>query len=127
MNLPPTLLALPVAIPLVAAALEVVLQLTRSAHRTALQQLISWVALSANLLVALLLLVETLAGHRLAYQMGLWPAPFGITVYADALTALMLTIVGLLALLILPYAMASMDASGRGLATTPWPCSCSWG
>jgi multicomponent Na+:H+ antiporter subunit D len=109
MNLPPTILAFPVAIPLAFAALGITAQLVRVPRATQIQQFLSWVALIANLVVALTLLLFTLNGGRIAYQMGLWPAPFGITVYADALTAIMLTMVGLLSLLLLPYAIASLD------------------
>lgn len=119
MNLPPSILALPVAIPLAFAALEIIVQLVRPPRTTQIQQFFSWVALLANLAVALLLLLYTATGKRLVYQMGLWPAPFGITVYADTLTAIMLAMVGLLALLLLPFAIASLDMRRARLGFYP--------
>ncbi|MBK8048966.1 MAG: hypothetical protein IPK16_18725 [Anaerolineales bacterium] len=110
MSLPPTILAFPVAIPLAFAALGIVFQLMRPTRAVPMQQFLAGIALVCNLAVASVLLVFTLSGGRLAFQMGLWPAPFGITVYADALTAIMLFFVGLLSLLLLPFAMASLDA-----------------
>ena len=83
------------------------------------QQILSAVALGINLVVGCVLLSFTLSGGRLAYQMGLWPAPFGITVYCDALTAIMLVSTGLLALLLLPFAVASLDRQRERLGFYP--------
>jgi len=119
MTLSPSLLAFPVAIPLACAALGVIFQLLRGPSFVQVQKVLAGVALGSNLLVALLVLAYTLAGNRIVLQVGLWPAPFGITVYADALTGIMLTTNGLLALLIFPYALASLDLRRERLGYYP--------
>lgn len=110
MTLHPTILAFPVAIPLIFGALGMLFQSARPTRRMRIQQTFTGIGLGANLTVALIFLGFTLSGGRMAYQMGLWPAPFGISVYLDALTAIMLTMVGLLSVVIFPFALATMDA-----------------
>ncbi len=119
MTLSPTLLAFPVAIPLAFAALAAIFQVLKAAHYVRVQRVLALIAVISNFIVALVILVETLVGGPIVYQMGLWPAPFGITVYADALTGIMLTTGGLLALLALPYAMASLDSRRERLGYYP--------
>ncbi len=119
MTLSPTLLAFPVAIPLAFAALAAIFQVLKAAHYVRVQRVLALVAVISNFIVALVILVETLVGGPIVYQMGLWPAPFGITVYADALTGIMLASGGLLALMALPYAMASLDARRERLGYYP--------
>ncbi len=119
MTLSPSLLAFPVAIPLGFAALAVIFQLMRAAQYVPVQKVLALVAVISNFVVALVILAYTLTGGRLVYQMGLWPAPFGITVYADALTGIMLASGGLLALLVLPYAIASLDSRRERLGYYP--------
>ena len=115
----PTLLAFPVAIPLAFAALAAVFQVMKAAQYVRVQRVLALIAVISNFVVALVILMETLVGGPIVYQMGLWPAPFGITVYADALTGIMLTTGGLLALLALPYAMASLDSRRERLGYYP--------
>lgn len=110
MTLHPTILALPVAIPLIFGALGMLFLSANPTRRVRIQQTFTGIGLGANLVVALIFLGFTLSGGRMAYQMGLWPAPFGISVYLDGLTAIMLTMVGLLSLVIFPFALATMDA-----------------
>ena len=119
MTLSPTLLALPVAIPLAFAALAAIFQVLKAAHYVRIQRVLALIAVISNFIIALVILVETLVGGPIVYQMGLWPAPFGITVYADALTGIMLASGGLLALLALPYAMASLDSRRERLGYYP--------
>lgn len=119
MTLSPSLLAFPVAIPMLFAALGIVFQLLRAPYYLQLQKLFSGIAVVVNFFGALLLLVYTLAGNRLVLPVGLWPAPFGITVYADALTGIMLASTGLLALLVFPYALASLDQARARLGYYP--------
>lgn len=119
MSLYTAILPLPVAVPLLFAALEIIAGLSRRSRIIQLQKVLSLVALVINLVVALLILSFTLTGERIVFQMGLWPAPFGITVYADALTGIMLAVVALLALLLLPYATASLDSSRERLGYYP--------
>ncbi len=119
MNLYTAILPLPVAVPLLFAALSIIVGLSRGERVVGVQKMLSGTALVINLLVALLILAYTLSGQRIVFQVGLWPAPYGITIFADALTGIMLTVVGLLALLLLPYAMASLDGSRERLGYYP--------
>jgi multicomponent Na+:H+ antiporter subunit D len=119
MNLYTALLPLPVAIPLLFAAISIMVGLSRRPRAIQFQKILSGSALGINLVVGLLILSYTLSGERIVFQMGLWPAPYGITVFADALTGVMLTVVGLLTLLLLPYAIASLDKSRARLGYYP--------
>jgi multicomponent Na+:H+ antiporter subunit D len=119
MSLPPTILALPVALPMAAAALTILFQLSSSPQRVVWQRYVALGAYLVNLAVAVMLLIVTAQGQRIVFQMGLWPAPFGITLYCDALTAIMLTMAGLLALLILPFAVATLDTQRARLGFYP--------
>jgi multicomponent Na+:H+ antiporter subunit D len=119
MILHPTVLALPVAIPLIFGASGLIAQSARPDRRVRIQQTFTGIGLGANLVLALILLVFTLTGERMSFQMGLWPAPYGITVYVDALTAIMLTMVGLLSVVIFPFALATMDTERARLGFFP--------
>ncbi|MCW5877781.1 MAG: Na+/H+ antiporter subunit D [Anaerolineales bacterium] len=78
--------------------------------QTRTQRNIALVTSVTNLFVALFLLWQT-AGQdqRVALQIGLWPAPFGITLVADAFSAIMLTLTGLLMLCVMVYAAGTLD------------------
>lgn len=119
MNLHPTILGMPVAIPLIFGAACLLIQGMRTPHRVRIQQILTGIAIGANLILAVILLAFTLSGGRMAFQMGLWPAPFGITVYIDGLSAIMLTTVGLLSALIFPFSLATMDAERSRLGFYP--------
>ncbi len=109
MSADPNLLAVPILLPLVTASLILVIARWGGRRRIGLQRGMASLSVLLNLGVALFLLQTTLAGQRLVLQMGQWPAPFGITVYADALSALMLTLTGVVAAAVLPFAMATID------------------
>lgn len=113
MNLSPNWLAAPVVIPMILAALSIAF--TRWGYRGAVkwQRYIATVAVTLNLAVAFLLLFYTLQGNRLVLQMGSWVAPFGITIFADGLSAIMLTLTAILAAAILPYAIGTLDQRER--------------
>ncbi|MEZ4639639.1 MAG: hypothetical protein R2856_32540 [Caldilineaceae bacterium] len=70
-------------------------------------------ALAVNLAMALALLAHTIQQGRLVVQIGLWPAPYGITMIADGLSAIMLTLTAILAAVILPYAIGTLDVRER--------------
>lgn len=99
-----TLLVLPIMVPAVTGMLAL---LTRGAR--ALQRIIS--VLGATVLFG--------AGSVLAYQvhtygiqaaqMGDWPAPFGITLVADHLSAGLVAATGFVALTVAVYALAGLD------------------
>lgn len=65
---------------------------------------------SAGLLIAsIFLMVEVWDQGVVAAQMGEWPAPFGITLVADLLSAVMVVITGITGLAIAIYALADIE------------------
>lgn len=105
----------PVAIPLVAAA---VILLLRDTHRRG-RLLISLASLAAQFGVALLLLgmvtgnIDTTWPDGVGvYLLGDWPAPFGIVAVVDRLTVIMLLLAILLGTATWVYATARWDRAG---------------
>lgn len=107
------LLVAPVAIPLVSAALGFVVR------RVRLQQAISLMGASALLVCATLLALQVLQHGTVALQLGGWPAPFGITLVADLLSALMVLVSALIGFVVFIYAGASIDAERRAMGFFP--------
>ncbi len=66
-----------------------------------------------GLLLALALALQADTGALAVYRLGGWPAPFGIVLLVDRLSALMLVLTGLVALPVLVYASGGWDARGR--------------
>ena len=83
----PHLTVLPVALPLLAGALSLVLL-----RHAGWVRAITVVSLSSLLAMSLVLLVQTAGGASWTYALGDWPAPFGIALAVDRLAAMMLTI-----------------------------------
>lgn len=102
---PGVAVALPVLGPVLAAAVALLLG---GASRT--QRVLTVGTLVVVTVDALLLLVRVDADGPLAVQAGGWPAPFGITLVADRLSALLLLVSGVVLLLVLLYAL------GQGIA-----------
>ena len=100
---------LPILIPLFAGAL--LLLASRLGYEV--ERIISVIATAALLPVALLLMSNAAGGGPDAYYLGDWPAPYGIVLVLDRLSALMLTLVSVLALAALLYALAGDDRRGR--------------
>ncbi len=99
-----------VVIPLLGGALALIISLTRvGAAELVGQRTVAAVALLTNLVLAIGTLMHTLQQGRLVTQIGLWPAPYGITFVADGLSAIMLTLTAILAAVILPYAIGTLD------------------
>jgi multicomponent Na+:H+ antiporter subunit D len=97
---PGVLLPLPVVLPLAGAALSLIV-----ARRPYLQRALGLVVLAAGLAVAVVLLVRADQGQVLATQLGGWPAPLGITLAADRLSALLLVTGDAMLLAVLAYAI----------------------
>jgi len=102
------LVILPLLIPLAAGA---VLFLTggRGGGR---ERVISLTATVILLPIALLLLTRASSGEILVYFVGDWPAPFGISLVVDRLSALMLALGSVLSIGSLLYAVAGDDRRG---------------
>ena len=63
----------------------------------------------ALLVAAIVLFIEVLAHDIIAAQMGNWPAPFGITLVADPLSAVMVLITAIIGVAVGVYAVAEAD------------------
>lgn len=99
----------PVLLPLLAGILLLLLPQSRlTLHRA-----LSVMAVAAQLGLTLALMAAVSDGRILIYALGNWPAPFGIVLVADRLTAWMLVITALLALFALLYALRGDDRTGR--------------
>jgi multicomponent K+:H+ antiporter subunit D len=99
---------LPVLIPLLSGAL---LLMAGRAGKT-FERGIGLAATTILLLVALVLLIRTANGELMVYYNGNWPAPYGIVLVVDRLSAMMLSLAAGLALGSLIYASAGDDRIG---------------
>jgi multicomponent Na+:H+ antiporter subunit D len=115
----PNLLAAPIALPLFVAALLLAVSRWGGWRHIELQRWLTAGALVLNLGAALALAQYTLSGHRLVLQMGGWIAPFGITLIADGLTAILLSLTAIVALAVLPFAIATVDLHRERMAFYP--------
>lgn len=97
------LLALPVVIPFLTAVLTF---LTR---QSPLGRWISVAGSSVLLVASIVLMATVLREGVIAGQMGNWPAPFGITLVADLLSAVMVLITAIVAVAVSIYAIADVD------------------
>jgi multicomponent K+:H+ antiporter subunit D len=78
-----------------------------------IQRFVSIVATLVLFSITLYLYVTASAGMPLPYRLGGWPAPFGIVLVLDRLSATMLLLAATLALAVLAYAAAGWDMKGR--------------
>ncbi|MBQ1026624.1 Na+/H+ antiporter subunit D [Micromonospora sp. C95] len=100
-----TLVPLPVVLPLLGAALTLLL-----AGRPWTQRTVSVGCLSTSLVVAVVLLVQAYRQGPLVVQIGGWPAPVGIVLVADQLAALMLVVSSAVTLCVLLYSIGQGQA-----------------
>ena len=82
-------------------------------HDLASQRIVSVAATALLLGVAVLLYASAGDGAPRAYLLGDWPAPFGIVLVLDRLSATMVLLTALLAVAVVIYAMAGWDRRGR--------------
>ncbi|MCL1961662.1 MAG: monovalent cation/H+ antiporter subunit D [Desulfovibrionaceae bacterium] len=110
-SLMPHLLAAPILLPMAAAAVMLLLGDARRPLKSALNLL----ACVVNLLVAVALLLWVgQAGTQAVgvYLPGNWPAPYGIVLVADRLSAMMLLLTAVLGLAGVTYASGRWDSAG---------------
>ncbi|MGM0701180.1 MAG: Na+/H+ antiporter subunit D [Pseudomonadota bacterium] len=100
------LIALPILIPLFCGALSLVFWRFRG-----MQRFIAVGGTAALLLSGIWLLGEVSREGILVSQMGGWPAPFGISLVADLLGAIMVLLTGIIGFAVAIYSLASI---GRG-------------
>lgn len=108
------LVALPVIVPLVGASLGV---LTSPWRRV--QRVISLLALSTNVVVSVMLLVDVDGDEMLVMQAGGWKVPLGITLAVDRLSAVMLVVSSLMLLSVLVYAIGQGAEESRYASFNP--------
>ncbi|WP_193162285.1 Na+/H+ antiporter subunit D [Microbulbifer hainanensis] len=98
------LLALPFLIPIVAGLLALMAR-----GRVWLARAIGLLGCAALLLVTLGIFIVVARHGPVAAQMGSWPAPFGITLVADRLSAIMLLVTGVVGISVMVFGLADID------------------
>ncbi len=94
--------ALPILLPLLSGAVSLLFWRSRPMQR--------FTAVAGNIAllgVALWLLVSVLREDYVVIQMGAWPAPYGITLVADMLSAILIVLTGIMGLALSVYSLAS--------------------
>ncbi|WP_430463386.1 monovalent cation/H+ antiporter subunit D [Tabrizicola sp.] len=100
----------PVVLPAMVAPLLVLLARTD----LTLQRILSVAASVALMAASLALLWQSTSSGPQAYYMGNWPAPFGIVLVLDQLSALMVALTAVVGLIVLLYVVGSgWDARGK--------------
>ncbi len=108
------LVALPILIPLTTAALSF------AAWRSPRAQTVLSLAGGAGLLASTIALVAAVhRGGILSLQGGSWPAPFGITLVADGLGALMALLAGIIGVAVLVYSLDDVDRQRKAFGYHP--------
>jgi multicomponent Na+:H+ antiporter subunit D len=113
-----TWLILPLVIPLLTAIL-CLFALTLRPESRWLQRWISTVGSILLLVVSLILFGIVLRFDIQVVQIGSWPMPFGITLVADLLSAIMIVLVGIIGAAVQIYALASMNADREAFGFYP--------
>jgi multicomponent Na+:H+ antiporter subunit D len=107
-------LVLPIVIPFIGAIIAMVLW-----RRPRLQRIFSTVASTAHLGAALVLLRAVTQKGILVAQVGNWPAPFGITLVADLLGAIMVVLAALMGAAVAVYSLAAIDRDREAFGYYP--------
>lgn len=98
----------PVLLPALAGAILVL------ARDAGVQRWLSGLAVAAGLVLALGLAASATTSGPEVYRLGEWPAPFGIVLVLDRLSALMLVLTAGLSAVVMAYALGSdLDRAGR--------------
>lgn len=100
----------PILVPLAVAAVQLLLGIRFRRFRASL----SFLSCLALVAVAVMLMLSASRGEgkTLVYNVGAWPARFAIVLVVDRLSALMLLLTAVLALAVLPYALARWQRMG---------------
>jgi multicomponent Na+:H+ antiporter subunit D len=99
------LLALPVVLPLLGAGASIMVGRSRTAQRV-----VGLVVLTVVTAVAVIVAIAVDRDGTLVLQAGGWPAPLGITLVADRLSAIILAIAAVMLLAVLVYAIGQPGA-----------------
>ncbi|MEX0928549.1 MAG: proton-conducting transporter membrane subunit, partial [Balneolales bacterium] len=108
------LLVLPIIIPLLTACLAVI---ARKSNK--LQRWLGVLGMVAQIIVSILLLWTVMTDGILADQMGNWAAPFGITLVADLLSAIMIVITAVMGFAVAVYSLADIDKTRESFSYYP--------
>ena len=108
------LVILPIIIPFVTGIILILLWNNRAAQRV-----ISVIGATALFVVSVMLLLTVWENGIQALQIGNWPAPYGITLVADLLSAIMVLLGGLMAISVAIYSLASMDSDRESFGYHP--------
>ncbi len=104
------LLIAPVVLPAIVAPFTIMVL----RHHLSLQRIFSLASTVVLLAITLVMAAQAADGTVQVYELGNWPAPFGIVLVLDRLSALMLLLTTGLALAVVLYAIGSgWDARGR--------------
>lgn len=98
----------PIVIPALIAPLIVIVM----RYSLSLQRVFSISSAVTTLAISVALLIHASGNEPEVYLLGNWPAPFGIVLVLDRLSALMVTLTSVLALLVLFYAIDEWDHRG---------------
>src|SRR3954453_1487923 len=102
-----------IVLPTVLPALTAAFLLLAVRYDLKRQRVISVAATAGLLAVAIILYGLARDSAPRSYRLGDWPAPFGIVLVLDRLSATMLVLAALLALCVILYAINGWDARGR--------------
>ena len=103
-----------IIVPVVMPAILAAVMTLAMRYHIGLQRVFSLAGSVALLAVALGLLAHAGSGAIEVYELGNWPAPFGIVLVLDRLSAVMVALTAALALVVLLYAIGTgWDARGR--------------
>ncbi len=103
-----------IAAPLLLPPLVGAVMLISMRHHLDLARIFSVASIVVLIAISAGLLVQSDTGSIEVYRLGDWPAPFGIVLVLDRLSALMVTLTALLALPVVLYAIGSgWDGRGR--------------
>lgn len=102
-----------IVVPTVLPAMTAALLILALPHHLRPQRIVSIGATVLMLALAIGLFILASDGTPRAYFLGNWPAPFGITLVLDQLSATMLLLSAALALAVVLYASAGWDGRGR--------------
>jgi len=83
-------------------------------HDITMARVASLAGAVASVVIALGLTIAAAGGEALVYRLGDWPAPFGIVLVLDRLSAIMVLVTSVLGLVVLVHAVATgWDARGK--------------
>jgi len=111
------LIIAPIILPLAVAALIIMIEQRPLRVALSLATSIVLVLISATLLLS----VSAPDATARAYELGDWPAPFGIVLVLDKLSAMMVALASVLALATLVFSLARWDRAGSVRRRSRWP------